>query len=389
MWQSAAIPEPIPGILIVDDSQSNLEILAGMLREKGFEPRPVISGKLALRAARADPPDLILLDVRMPEMDGFELCGHLKADEALKDIPIIFITALTATEDKVRAFSLGAVDFVTKPFQAAEIMSRVSAHLKIRVLQRALSTQNANLERLVAERTGELERAHVRVRELSRLKDDFLRMIGHEIRTPANGILGIGELILDLCPKSSERDLYAGLFQESGKRLRDLIDDATMIVNLEQGTVQDSSATSFSDLLERVRSAIPTKRILLAPPSGLESVRLKGDRALLEKALKTLLLLAASFSHDKQSILVTGIDEDGFLSLKIIVDALHLESGQAAGFFGMESLARSASSAEPLGLAPAVAYKILTALGGTTSLVRGEGNSGYIAISLPKETKHD
>ena len=389
MWQSAAIPEPIPGILIVDDSQSNLEILAGMLREKGFEPRPVISGKLALRAARADPPDLILLDVRMPEMDGFELCGHLKADEALKDIPIIFITALTATEDKVRAFSLGAVDFVTKPFQPAEIMSRVSAHLKIRVLQRALSIQNANLERLVAERTGELERAHVRVRELSRLKDDFLRMIGHEIRTPANGILGIGELILDLCPKSSERDLYAGLFQESGKRLRDLIDDATMIVNLEQGTVQDSSATSFSDLLERVRSAIPTKKILLAPPSGLESVRLKGDRALLEKALKTLLLLAASFSQDKQSILVTGIDEDGFLSLKIIVDALHLESGQAAGFFGMESLARSASSAEPLGLAPAVAYKILTALGGTTSLVRGEGNSGYIAISLPKETKHD
>jgi len=198
MPQTESIHKPGPGILIVDDSQSDLEFLAGMLRERGFEPRPVASGKLALRAARADPPDLILLDVRMPEMDGFELCGYLKADEALKDIPIIFITALTATEDKVKAFSLGAVDYVSKPFQAEEILSRVSTHLSIRNYQRTLSLQNTNLEHLVAERTDELEKAHSLSRAMDRrmLQQDKLASLGqlaagvaHEINNPMGYIV--------------------------------------------------------------------------------------------------------------------------------------------------------------------------------------------------------
>ncbi len=124
-----------PNILIVDDTPANLELLTDMLRGRGYIPRPVPSGKLALAAALADPPDLILLDVMMPEMDGFELCERLKVDGKLKDIPVIFITALTGTEDKLRAFSLGAVDYVTKPFQADEVHARVRTHLRLRKLQ--------------------------------------------------------------------------------------------------------------------------------------------------------------------------------------------------------------------------------------------------------------
>jgi len=127
--------KPAPNILIVDDTPVNLQLLSDILREGGFVPRPVPSGKLALAASMADPPDLILLDVRMPEMDGFELCRLLKADKKLKDIPVIFITALADTEDKVRAFSLGAVDYVTKPFQADEVYARVQTHLGLRRLQ--------------------------------------------------------------------------------------------------------------------------------------------------------------------------------------------------------------------------------------------------------------
>jgi len=125
----------LPSILIVDDTPANLELLSDLLRERGYIPRPVPSGKLALAAAIADPPDLILLDVRMPEMDGFELCERLKADAKLRDIPVIFITALAETEDKVKAFSLGAVDYVTKPFQADEVHARVQTHLRLRRLQ--------------------------------------------------------------------------------------------------------------------------------------------------------------------------------------------------------------------------------------------------------------
>ena len=181
----------LPGILIVDDAVANLELLSVMLQERGYEPRPVPSGKLALLAAQADPPDLILLDVNMPEMDGFEVCARLKAEPALKDIPVIFLSAFAETLDKVRAFSLGAVDYVTKPFQVDEVEARVRTHLAIRSLQRQLSERNEDLERLVAERTQELAQAYEQLLGLDRLKADLLQMISHEIRTPVNGVLGV------------------------------------------------------------------------------------------------------------------------------------------------------------------------------------------------------
>jgi serine phosphatase RsbU (regulator of sigma subunit) len=112
--------------------------------------RPVPEGTLALAAAQAEPPDLILLDIRMPEMDGYDVCEHLKLDVQTRDIPIIFISALDATEDKVRAFSAGGVDYVTKPFQAAEILARVKTHLALRALQKQLQDANEKMARELA-----------------------------------------------------------------------------------------------------------------------------------------------------------------------------------------------------------------------------------------------
>jgi CheY-like chemotaxis protein len=103
-------------VLIVDDTPANLRLLGGMLREAGYTARPVPSGKLALQAAIAEPPDLVLLDITMPDMDGYEVCAQLKANDRLRNIPIIFISALTDTGDKVKAFAAGGVDYVTKPF---------------------------------------------------------------------------------------------------------------------------------------------------------------------------------------------------------------------------------------------------------------------------------
>ena len=118
-------------VLIVDDTPANLQLLAGLLRERGYKPRPVPNGKLALQAAAADPPDLVLLDINMPDMDGYAVCKRLKADPRLKDIPVIFISALTETLDKVRAFQVGGVDYVAKPFDAEEVGARVQTHLTL------------------------------------------------------------------------------------------------------------------------------------------------------------------------------------------------------------------------------------------------------------------
>src|SRR5271165_470948 len=132
-------------ILLVDDAPANLQVLAGMLKVRGYRARPVPSGKLALQAARRDPPDLILLDINMPEMNGYEVCEQLKADNNLKGTPVIFISALTEQLDKVKAFAVGGVDYLTKPFQMEELHARVETHLKLRRLQIELEEANAQL----------------------------------------------------------------------------------------------------------------------------------------------------------------------------------------------------------------------------------------------------
>ncbi len=150
-----------PDILVVDDTPANLRLLVDMLKVKGYKARPVTSGLLALQAARQLPPDLILLDINMPDMDGYEVCKRLKRDETLKEIPVVFISALNETIDKVKAFTTGGVDYVTKPFQFQEVEARISAHLRLRHLQLELEKHNHHLEELVEEKIREISRSQM------------------------------------------------------------------------------------------------------------------------------------------------------------------------------------------------------------------------------------
>jgi serine phosphatase RsbU (regulator of sigma subunit) len=132
-------------ILLVDDTPANLQILTQMLTERGYKVRPSKSGKMALKSVQFTLPDLILLDIQMPEMDGYEVCEKLKADNKTHDIPVIFISALTDVFDKVKAFSVGGVDYVTKPFQTEEVLARVETHLKMHQLQQQLTKANQEI----------------------------------------------------------------------------------------------------------------------------------------------------------------------------------------------------------------------------------------------------
>ena len=140
-------------VLIVDDTPANLTLLARMLGDRGYRVRPVPSGKLALKAAASDPPDLVLLDISMPEMDGFEVCRLMKEDARLHDVPVIFLSALTETEGKVKAFHRGGVDYITKPFQIEEVEARVETHLSLRRTQAELCLVGRGSE-MVLEHAG-------------------------------------------------------------------------------------------------------------------------------------------------------------------------------------------------------------------------------------------
>ena len=135
-------------ILIVDDKLENLKVLESTLIEQGYTVRKAINGSMALMGANAEPPDLILLDIKMPDMDGYEVCRQLKDNSKTKDIPVIFLSALDDILDKVRAFEVGGIDYITKPFQAEEILVRVQNQLKIHHLQKQLQLQNQHLSEL-------------------------------------------------------------------------------------------------------------------------------------------------------------------------------------------------------------------------------------------------
>ncbi|QFY43785.1 diguanylate cyclase [Candidatus Methylospira mobilis] len=182
-------------ILVVDDSPENLRFLVEILTHSGYRARPAINGELALRSAQLKPPVLILLDIRMHGMDGFETCRRLKENEQTRDIPVIFASSMTDTEAKIKGFKLGAVDYVAKPLNAQEVLLRIATHLSLSITQRQLQTMNSllreaikraeyanrallaseqqltayskNLERLVLERTRELDEANRKLTDLS------------------------------------------------------------------------------------------------------------------------------------------------------------------------------------------------------------------------------
>jgi putative two-component system response regulator len=136
-------------VMVVDDNPANLMLMERMLLSRGYEVRSFPRGRMALHAAAEEPPDLILLDINMPEMSGYEVCGRLKSDPRLSGIPVIFLSAMNDPEDKLLGFRAGAVDYVSKPFQFEEVQARVDAHVRLRRLQQHVEADNCHLQELV------------------------------------------------------------------------------------------------------------------------------------------------------------------------------------------------------------------------------------------------
>lgn len=158
---------PIADILIVDDTPENLRLLSVMLAQEGYKVRQAINGTIALNAVRRMAPDLILLDIMMPELDGYEVCLALKADPETTNIPIIFLSALDDIVDKVKAFSVGGVDFINKPFQVQEVLIRVKSQLELKTAKQEILQLNAELEKRVQQRTQELEIANAQLKKMA------------------------------------------------------------------------------------------------------------------------------------------------------------------------------------------------------------------------------
>ncbi|HMW01726.1 MAG TPA: hybrid sensor histidine kinase/response regulator [Acidobacteriota bacterium] len=177
-------------IFVIDDNPINLNLLAHLLRERGYQVRIATSGRRGIVAVRTSVPDLIMLDITMPEMNGYEVCQQLKADDQLRDIPVIFISALDDALDKVKAFEVGGVDYVTKPFQIEEVLARIENQLRISQLQKELRETNNQLER----QRAQLLEANQKLKDVEQAKADFTAMLVHDLKSP----LTVVKTMLDL-----------------------------------------------------------------------------------------------------------------------------------------------------------------------------------------------
>jgi DNA-binding response OmpR family regulator len=377
---------PQTDIMIVDDNPANLRLLEDMLLQQGHEVRSFPLGRLALAAAMNNPPDLILLDINMPEMNGYEVCERLKSTQEISGIPVIFLSALNETEDKVKAFQSGAVDYISKPFQLDEVHARVETHLKLHNLQQALKLQNEHLEDAVSARTRELAEANQRLTLLDRSKSEFLSLISHEFRTPLNGLLGVGEIILEgLSSTEESRELHE-MFEQSRRRILSILDDALLLSQIDVNAEQFRSApvslhAALSRAMQRAADFAESRQVAIPSlPSGPDLVL--GDEELLVRAFQALLETAVKFSDDGETVRLTRDDAPDAPGIIIESRGSTIPSSVLPRFFDFFLIGEAATPGRDLGLGPAVAGRILSLFGASVSVVNLDPPGIRLSISL-------
>lgn len=273
-------PSTVPkgNILIVDDTPDNLRLLSSTLMKRGYKVRSVINGAMALMGAQAAPPDLIMLDIKMPDMDGYEVCQRLKADERTREIPVIFISALDEVLDKVKAFSNGGVDYIQKPYQVEEVLARIENQLTIRRLQMQLQAQNRQLQQTQAELLQALdqERSLLRrieemaaIEERNRIARDIHDSLGHSL-TALNIQLQAAVSLLLSDPTQAQSFLAQA--QQLGKKAMQEVRQSVRTLRSDEQDEQslEEAIAALAEEFRQVTGITPTTCIQLAkalPPS--------------------------------------------------------------------------------------------------------------------------
>jgi two-component system, sensor histidine kinase and response regulator len=267
-----------PEILIVDDTPVNLKLLGDILEGEGYIVRPVPNGKLALNVAEKGKPDLILLDIMMPDMDGFEVCKKLKENLKLKDVPIIFISAYTETGYIVKALSLGGVDFITKPIQAEEVLVRVNTHLKL----------HQQVEEL---------------KELNESRNKLFSIITHDLRSPLSGFLGLTQHLVEELPNLNMATIHemAVDMRNSATSFFGLLENLLQWSQMEQGKIpfnpqntQLSKVVNESISTVRFSADLKGIEIINYVPEGLNVI---ADDKMIQTVIRNLVSNAVKFTQ--------------------------------------------------------------------------------------------
>jgi two-component system, sensor histidine kinase len=389
-------------ILVVDDMTQNLQILMSILEKVGYNISFALSGKQTLERLTKVKPDLILLDLMMPDLDGLEVCKRLKVNPDWCDIPVIFLTASHEPDKLLEAFEKGAVDYVTKPFKTAELLARVKTHLELKQTRDELKNM-----------TEELEIARDSALELSNLKSQFLANMSHEIRTPMNGVLGMTDLLLNTELNQQQRD-YLKILRGSGEDLLKLIEDILEISKLEMGATK-LSYTSF-DLRELLKEI----SLKFEPQVNQKSLdfsfvieeeippEIIGDRFYLDKILSNLIDNSIKFTSQghifvKLSNKISPVKQEIISDDKTIISDDNLmimveDTGIGIGKEYQDKIFKSFSQGDSsntrkydgTGLGLAICKHLVNLMKGEISYqsIQGKGSTFFLEIPMAIEEKY-
>ncbi len=289
----------LSSLLIIDDNPQNLQVLGKMLQENNFEIEFATNGYAALEWLNTRLFDLILLDINMPEMNGFEVCSAIRENKRFDKVPIVFLSADTDRNSILKGFELGAQDYVTKPFDSRELLARVRTQLSLKKSLEKLEHMNITLEEKVEERTLQLQQANDELKllndkllELDKAKAGFLNLISHEIRTPLNGIVGPLQLLKDSM-YVDELALPIEMLDKSIRRLERFSIDALLITRLKTNLFQPVSnpvdiKSIFRVIKKQIIDTHPDSNFDLEV-TGDEHYDISGDSELVMKALYNII----------------------------------------------------------------------------------------------------
>ena len=357
-------------ILVVDDNEKNRLLLNEYIIALGHTPLLAENGLSALAQIRKQPPDLVLLDIMMPVMDGYEVLEHLKNDSNLRHLPVIMITAVDEMESVVRCIEKGADDYLTKPFNPTLLNARISACLEKKRLRdqeekyrRKIEQFNLHLEDLVMEKTTELREAHERLSILDKAKSEFLNIISHELRTPLTGLIGVGELLLEEDLDDASRKELKEAFQQSSKHTLALTDQALLLTQIQVSGDAFQLKTSRLDALlassVALASELAKSRQVLIEQVPECDILVECEKDLFTKAVAALLETAVKLSTERNKVNISCESSEDEIHINIRAYGRDVPEGVLDKIFEVFIVADAITPGGDLGLGLPFARRIL------------------------------
>jgi len=373
-------------ILIVDDVPKNLQYLGNALKDENYKFEFATDGIKALEWIKKKSFDLILLDIMMPEMDGFEVCEKIRKDDHYKDVPIIFLTAYTDQDNILRGFRLGAQDYITKPFNTMELLARVKTHLELKNSKEQLKSMNKWLEEKVKERTMQLQKANEDLFSVEKCKAEFLTLMSHELRTPLNGIIGPVQLLKDELEGSNLTDLV-NILDISVARLEKFAYTAMRITELrtKQHLFKFSDIQLkllIDDTIKALAEKISQKRLQMSVDEIHDDFIIFGEFELLKLAFINILDNAIKYSKENGKIFIEIQHSNTQISCRFIDQGKGFSRKALENLFEYFSPGEEYVGDETLGLDLALAKLIMDVHSGRIEAGNMESGGAFVTLTF-------